>query len=106
MPVYYCDDLTPHDGSKCPICIEEFKDGDVLFMTDCNHRMCQQCSTNFLNMERNIGDAIGEWHPKCPACRVEVSAMTAYTVVEYKKPGSARDPITVGDSAETAIKVC
>jgi hypothetical protein len=93
--VHYCDDLTPHDGSKCPICIEEFKDGDVAFMTDCNHRMCQQCSTDFLNV---TGD-------KCPVCRVDVSAMTAYTVVEYKKPGSARDPITVGDSAETAIKV-
>ena len=99
MPTYYCDDLTPYDGSSCPICIENFDDGQVVFVTECNHRMCQKCSTDF--MRRVHGNAA----PKCPVCRMDVHAMSAYTVVKYVQPGSADDPLTVGDSTETAIKV-
>lgn len=91
-----CYDSTHYDGSKCPICIEEFKDGEVVFMTGCNHRMHQYCSSAFLSATAR---------PKCPACREDVEVFTVYSVTDYIKPGSSRAPITVGDSAETAIKV-
>ncbi|KAK7275673.1 hypothetical protein RIF29_16794 [Crotalaria pallida] len=49
--------------TKCPICMEEFKDGEQASKLPCNHTYCYECIHRWLNINNN---------KTCPVCRLHL----------------------------------
>ncbi|XP_038722142.1 receptor homology region, transmembrane domain- and RING domain-containing protein 1 [Tripterygium wilfordii] len=61
-----------HGGETCPICLEDYKDGEILKVLPCQHEFHSSCVDSWLT----------KWGTFCPVCKLDVRTKTAYSEVK------------------------
>ena len=61
-------EISIEERETCPICLEKFKNKDLIVNTKCRHSYCKDCFLNTLNMVKNNNNC-----PECSFCRTKFS---------------------------------
>ncbi|GMI66074.1 receptor homology region transmembrane domain ring H2 motif protein 1 [Hibiscus trionum] len=64
-----------HTGETCAICLEDYKDGEVLKFLPCQHDFHSSCVESWLT----------KWGTFCPVCKLDVISKTAFSEVSERR---------------------
>ncbi|KAG8478161.1 hypothetical protein CXB51_027942 [Gossypium anomalum] len=65
-----------HTGETCAICLEDYKDGEILKILPCQHDFHSSCVESWLT----------KWGTFCPVCKHDMITKTAYSEVSEQRP--------------------
>ncbi|KAB2057713.1 hypothetical protein ES319_A11G185600v1 [Gossypium barbadense] len=71
-----------HAGETCAICLEDYKDGEILKILPCQHDFHSSCVESWLT----------KWGTFCPVCKHDMITKTAYSEIKRSSTGDAHLP--------------
>ncbi|TYI01399.1 hypothetical protein ES332_A11G197800v1 [Gossypium tomentosum] len=71
-----------HAGETCAICLEDYKDGEILKILPCQHDFHSSCVESWLT----------KWGTFCPVCKHDMVTKTAYSEIKRSSTGDAHLP--------------
>ncbi|KAE8668906.1 coniferylaldehyde 5- hydroxylase [Hibiscus syriacus] len=70
-PLSHC-----HTGETCAICLEDYKDGEILKILPCQHDFHSSCVESWLT----------KWGTFCPVCKLDMITKITFSVVSEQRP--------------------
>ncbi|KAK8669758.1 hypothetical protein V6N13_107182 [Hibiscus sabdariffa] len=65
-----------HAGETCAICLEDYKDGEILKFLPCQHDFHSSCVESWLT----------KWGTFCPVCKLDMITKTTFSEVSERRP--------------------
>ncbi|KAJ9172655.1 hypothetical protein P3X46_015869 [Hevea brasiliensis] len=61
-----------HNGETCAICLEDYKDGEILKVLPCQHEFHSSCVDSWLS----------KWGTSCPVCKLDMKTQFVYSEIK------------------------